>query len=110
LARRALAGMARTGASMANGSGDYVIAFSTHKDVRRTPERRREAWTPLELPNDLLSPLFHAAIEATEEAIYNSLFRATTVTGYRGHCVEALPIDRVVAILRAYGRLRDEEA
>ena len=109
LARRALAGMARTGASMANGSGDYVIAFSTHKDVRRTPERRRAAWTPLELPNDLLSPLFHAAIEATEEAIYNSLFRATTVTGYRGHCVEALPIDRAVAILRAYGRLRDEQ-
>lgn len=110
LARRALAGMARTGASMANGSGDYVIAFSTHEAVRRTPERRRAAWTPLELPNELVSPLFHAAIEATEEAIYNSLFRATTVTGHRGRCVEALPIDRVAAILSAYGRLQDRSA
>jgi D-aminopeptidase len=109
LARRALAGMARTGASMANGSGDYVIAFSAHEEVRRTPERRSRAWTPLELPNELLSPLFLAAIEATEEAIYNSLFRATTVTGYRGRCVEALPVDRVVAILRAYGRLGAEQ-
>jgi D-aminopeptidase len=110
LARRALAGMARTGASMANGSGDYVIAFSTHEGVRRTPARRRAGWTPLELPNELMSPLFHATIEATEEAIYNSLFRATTVTGYRGRCVEALPIERVATILRAYGRLAPKQA
>jgi D-aminopeptidase len=110
LARRALGGLARTGAALSNGSGDYVIAFSTHEGVRRTPERRRAAWTPLQLPNELLSPLFRAAIEATEEAIYNSLLRATTMTGYRGRCVEALPVDRVLAILRAYGRLQDGQA
>ncbi len=105
LARRALGGLARTGAALSNESGDYVIAFSSHKEVRRTPERRRAAWRPLDLPNVLVSPLFQAAIEATEEAIYNSLLRATTMTGYRGRCVEALPVDRVVAILRAYGRI-----
>ena len=109
LARRALGGLARTGAALSNGSGDYVIAFSTHPEVRRTAERRRAAWRPLELPNDLVSPLFRAAIEATEEAIYNSLLQATTMTGYRGRCVEALPVDRVVAILEAYGRLGDTQ-
>lgn len=110
LARRALGGLARTGAALSNGSGDYVIAFSTHEDVRRTTKRRQAAWQPLELPNELMSPLFQAAIEATEEAIYNSLLRATTMTGYRGRCVEALPVDRVVAILRAYGRIEGEQA
>jgi D-aminopeptidase len=84
-----------------------VIAFSTHEDVRRTAERRQAAWRPLELPNELMSPLFQAGIEVTEEAIYNSLLRATTMTGYRGRCVEALPVERVVAVLREYGRLQD---
>ncbi|MCX7668679.1 MAG: P1 family peptidase, partial [Anaerolineae bacterium] len=93
LARRAFAGLARTGAAMANGSGDYALAFSTAETVRRTPERRRAAMPILDLPNDLISPLFLAAIEATEEAIYNSLLRAVTVTGYRGFTVEALPLE-----------------
>jgi len=93
LARRGLAGLARTGASMSNGSGDYVIAFSTNEDVRRTAERRSKVWAYPELPNEMTSPLFEAAIEATEEAIYNSLCMAETMTGYRGRTVHALPLD-----------------
>lgn len=92
LARRALAGVARTGSSMTNGSGDYVIAFST---VGTSDPRPRMA-------NDAVSPLFHAVIEATEEAIYNSLFLATTVVGARG-TVDALPVDSTLSILRRYG-------
>jgi D-aminopeptidase len=91
LARRGLAGLARTGASMSDGSGDYVIAFSTAEEVRRTAERRRKVWAYPEVPNDSMSPLFQAAIEATEEAIYNSLCTATTMIGYHGRIVEALP-------------------
>jgi D-aminopeptidase len=93
LARRAMAGLARTGAAMSNGSGDYALAFSTSEEVRRTPECRGKLASLIELPNDALSPLFLAAIEATEEAIYNSLLKAETTTGYRGHMVEALPLD-----------------
>jgi D-aminopeptidase len=92
LARRGLAGLARTGASMSNGSGDYVIAFSTAEEVRRTPERRSHVWAFPEMPNDLMSPIFQAAIEATEEAIYNSLCAAETMTGYQGVKVTALPL------------------
>jgi D-aminopeptidase len=91
LAKRGLAGLARTGASLSNGSGDYVIAFSTAEQVRRTPDRRRNVWAYPEVPNDLMSPLFQAAIEATEEAIYNSLCMAETMMGYRGVKVAALP-------------------
>lgn len=101
LARRGLAGLARTGASMSNGSGDYVIAFSTAEEVRRTPERRRTLWSYPELPNDLMSPLFQAAIEATEEAIYNSLCAAETITGYRGITIHALPLDRVAELMQS---------
>lgn len=99
LAARAMAGLARTGAAMSNGSGDYAIAFSTALDVRRTPERRAALATLSDLPNDLVSPLFLAAIEATEEAILNSLCMATTVTGYRG-TVEALPLEEVATLAR----------
>lgn len=98
LARRALAGLARTGSSMSNGSGDYVIAFSTVKVSEL-------AAAPV-LGNEQMSPLFQAVIEATEEAIYNSLFLATTVKGYRG-TVEALPLDTTVAILRRYGAIKE---
>lgn len=101
LATRAILGLARTGSPMTNGSGDYVIAFSTAASVRRTPDRRREAYTIASLPNDRMSPLFEAAVEATEEAIYNSLFRATTTTGHRG-TIEALPLERTLEILRQY--------
>jgi D-aminopeptidase len=104
LAARAVFGLARTGSSYSNGSGDYAIAFSTAPEVRvrhgETAPRAR-----ILLPTDALSPLFEAALEATEEAVYNSLFRATTVTG-NGETAEAIPIDRVVEILRRYGRGR----
>ncbi len=91
LAKRGLTGLARTGTSMSNGSGDYVVAFSTAEGVRRTPNSRSKVWAYPEVPNDLMSPLFQAAIEATEEAIYNSLCMAETMTGYRGVTVQALP-------------------
>jgi len=102
LAQRGLAGLARTGASMTNGSGDYVIAFSNAENVRRTPKRRKEVSAYLEVPNEKMSPLFQAAIEATEEAIYNSLLQATSVTGYRGLTIEALPQKKVIALIRSY--------
>lgn len=108
LARRAFAGLARTGASFANGSGDYAIAFSTAESVRRTAALRAGKATTRELPNELVSPLFEAVIEATEEAIYNSLFAATTMSGRDGRTVEALPIERVVAALRERGALAED--
>ena len=110
LAARAMLGVARTGSSGSNGSGDYVVAFSTAEQVRRrlTPGVPRDpnALPPLrtvqELANDDMSPLFQAAIEATEEAIYNSMFMATTVTS-RGRTVPAIPLDSVRVILARYG-------
>jgi D-aminopeptidase len=99
LARRGLSGLARAGADMSNGSGDYVIAFSTHEGVRRTAERQKHVWAYPELPNDLMSPLFQAAIECTEEAIYNSLTMATTMSG-NGVTVEALPLEKVIALIQ----------
>jgi D-aminopeptidase len=101
LAARALLGVARTGSSASNGSGDYVIAFSTAPQVRihatdKAPTRSVEVLT-----NDAMSPLFEAVIEATEEAVYSSMFKATTVTG-NGHTVEALPIDKTVEILKKH--------
>jgi D-aminopeptidase len=101
LAHRALVGLARTGATMSNGSGDYVIAFSTAASVRRAPARTR---TVEDLSNDAMTPLFQAVAEATEEAVYNSLFRAASVTGPRG-TTEALPIEATLEILRKYGVL-----
>jgi D-aminopeptidase len=95
LGRRALAGLARTGSSMSSGSGDYVIAFSTDRLTARPPVR----------PDDALSPLFQGVIEATEEAIYNSLLRAEAVRGYRG-TVPALPLDSTVAVLKRHGAMR----
>lgn len=98
LARRAFFGLARTGSPATNGSGDYAVAFSTHPDVRRTPERRGDMTPVVELPNDRISPLFQAVVEATEEAIYNSLFMATPVTGDRGS-VEALPVHELLLLM-----------
>src|SRR5829696_1765194 len=105
LAARAMLGLARTGAAGSNGSGDYAIAFSTAADVRVRPLSQNERTMPRTiktLGNDATSPLFLAVIEATEEAIYNSLFRATTTTG-RGRTVEALPLDRTLEVLRKHG-------
>ena len=100
LAKRAIAGLARTGSVMENGSGDFVVAFSTAEDVRRTPARRSAVASVANLPNDLISPLFAATADATEEAIYNAMFRATTVTG-NGHTLRALPLDQVIPKLKA---------
>jgi D-aminopeptidase len=91
--------MGRTGSSGSNGSGDYVIVFSTQNRVRAN-ERVRQVTT---LGNEAMSPLFQAVIEATEEAIYNSMFKATALIGRDGNKAEALPIDRVVEVLRRYG-------
>jgi D-aminopeptidase len=103
LARRALFGLARTGASFADGSGDYAIAFSVADDVRRTPERRQSLSAIADLPNELVSPLFQAAIEATEEAILNSLFTAETINGHNGSVGEAIPLDRVLEMVGGDG-------
>ena len=105
MAARAMTGLARTGSAMTNGSGDYAIAFSTSPDVRLKAQTDRNAPRSVKsLPNDAVSPLFLGVIEATEEAIYNSLFRATTTTG-RGRTVQALPLDRTLEILRKYNAL-----
>ena len=107
LAARAMMGLGRTGSSASNGSGDFVISFSTAVQVRRTlptgavtdvSERLRNV---SEVTNDDMSPLFQGVVEATEEAIYNSLFMATSVTS-RGRTVEAIPLDRVREILLKY--------
>lgn len=103
LAERAMLGLARTGGYASNGSGDYVIAFSTHEGVRRAWDAERHEGPAL--ANDAMSPLFLAVVEATEEAIYNSLLRATTVTGHRVRA-EALPVNEVRAILREHRAIR----
>jgi D-aminopeptidase len=107
LAARAIMGLARTGSSASNGSGDYVIAFSTAESVRRrSPQPGNDVQEPAarrveDLGNDAMSALFQSVVEATEESIYNSLFKATTVTS-GGRTVEALPLDRVREILAKY--------
>ena len=100
LAARAIIGLGRTGSVADNGSGDYVIAFSTHPGVRRT--RGAPRLTLTELGNDEMSGLFQGVVEATEEAIYNSLFTATTVRA-NGNTVEALPVGEVLRILKERG-------
>ncbi|MFT5143711.1 MAG: D-aminopeptidase [Rhodothermales bacterium] len=103
LAGRALMAIARTGSPATNGSGDYAVAFSTAESVRRTPARRSVAGFIEQLPNDRMSPLFQATVEAAEEAIYNALFQATTVTGHRG-TIEAIDLEAVQKVLRRFGR------
>jgi len=99
LARRAFLGIARTGSPMTNGSGDYAMAFSISPDVRRTAERRAHPSPVVDLPNDGISPLFEAAVEATEEAVINSLFAAAPMDG-NGHHVDALPINQMLKLCR----------
>jgi D-aminopeptidase len=100
LAARAIMGLSRTGSSASNGSGDYVLAFSTATQVRRQFNAQRLATE--ELANEPMSGLFQATVEATEEALYNSLFMATT-TKSNGRTVEALPLDKLKEILDKYG-------
>jgi D-aminopeptidase len=105
LAGRAWLGMARTGSSGSNGSGDYAIAFSTAPQLRIHPSEQSLTRHVELLTNDAMSPLFQAVIEATEEAIYNSMFRATAMNG-NGHMVEALPIDRTMQILKEHRAIK----
>jgi D-aminopeptidase len=99
LAHRGLLGIARTGSPMTNGSGEYAVAFSTNLDVRRTPERRARPSEIVGIPNDRISPLFEAAVEAAEEAAINSMFAATPVDG-NGHHIDSLPVDEVVKLYK----------
>lgn len=104
LARRALVGLARTGSVMSNGSGDYVIAFSTADECRH--KRGTSVHHVAELSNEAMTPLFQAAAEATEEAIINSLFRATTVEGHR-RTAHALPLEPVLESLKKAGATKE---
>lgn len=99
LARRTFVGMARTGASFSHGSGDYAIAFSTALDVRIAHDNPQPTASRKLVDEPRLSPLFEAVADATEEAILNALFHATTVRGRSGHVAEALPLDRVRPLL-----------
>jgi D-aminopeptidase len=105
LAKRAFMGLAKTGGIASNGSGDYVIAFSTDPALRITHNSPVPTQAVTLLRNDEVSPLFMAAIEATEEAIINSLLMATTVTGKDGHKAEALPAAQLLSILKKYNRI-----
>jgi len=100
IAMRSIMGLARTGSFASNGSGDYVIAFSTDPDVRRPRSSDTPVDTP-ELVNESMSPLFAAAAEATEEAIYNAILKATTVTSSRG-TLEAIPVEDLERVLKKY--------
>ncbi|MGY6520784.1 MAG: DmpA family aminopeptidase [Mongoliitalea sp.] len=107
LASRAMLGLGKTGGIASNGSGDYVIAFSTYADNLIPHDAKRgEFYTPTLLPNDHISALFLAAIEATEEAIINSLFAAESMIGKDGRKVESLPIAQVLQIMKTYGKLK----
>jgi len=103
IAARSMHGLARTGAYMSNGSGDYAICFST---AYRIPDGKRQpiALPPL-LPNEAMTPFFRATIEATQEAVYNSLLMAETMKGKDGRVVEAIPIDEVVRICMKFNVL-----
>ncbi len=105
MAKRAPLALGRTGSSMSNGSGDYVIAFSSSREVRIRPTDQRTQ-PAVRFREDALSPLFQAVVEATEEAIANSLLRATTIKGYRGTEVEAVPVKAVKDALRKYGKVK----
>lgn len=105
IAKRAILGMGRTGGIESNGSGDYVIAFSTAESLRIPYAVNGEIINNSVLQNDAMSPLFMATIEATEEAIINSLFAAKSMIGRNGHKVESLPLDKVIPVLKKYNRI-----
>jgi D-aminopeptidase len=104
LAARAIFAMARTGSTFSNGSGDFAIAFSTHLALRRRGMQLPQLRTLM--PNDGMNGLFEGVLDATEEAIYNSMLRAADTTG-NGRTVRAIPIDELRAVLRKYGRGSD---
>jgi D-aminopeptidase len=106
LAKRAIIGMGKTGGIESNGSGDYVIAFSTAAGLRIPYDSKEQVINNSLLQNDAMSPLFMAVIESTEEAIINSLFAARTVTSGNGNKAEALPLDKVIPILKKYNSIQ----
>jgi D-aminopeptidase len=103
LAKRAILGLARTGSEMGNGSGDYVIAFSTAYRIPHTGTKLLSI--PQLIPDNAITPFFRAVVEATQEAVYNSMFMATTVEGYGGHISLAIPIEDVISISKKYNML-----
>lgn len=103
MAQRAFLGIACTGSCMANGSGDYAIAFSTHEAVRRDHETDGETPSRPDLPNSAMSPLFQAVKEATEEAVYNAMLQAHTVTGHLGRVLKRLEPSVLMALLDRSG-------
>ncbi len=106
LAKRAFMGLAKTGGIASNGSGDYVVAFSTHTGVRVKHQAAETTYTPTLLRNDHVSPLFMAAIEATEEAIINSMWAAESMTGRNGNTVKSIPHEEVINILKQHNVIR----
>ncbi|PIQ48433.1 MAG: aminopeptidase [Cytophagales bacterium CG12_big_fil_rev_8_21_14_0_65_40_12] len=108
LAKRAIMGLAKTGGIASNGSGDYVIAASTAKENLVPHQSKSLLQENKELKNDAMSPLFLATIEATEEAILNSLFAAESMTGRDGHEIKALPIEQVLEIMKRYNRVDEK--
>lgn len=104
LAKRAMLGLSKTGGIASNGSGDYVIAFSTSESLRIPYRSEKNTQQQKVLRNDEMSPLFMAVNEATEEAIINSLFHAKTMTGQNNHTVEELPVDSILKIMKKFGR------
>jgi len=106
VAKRAVLGLARTGGVCSNSSGDYVIAVSTAKEVR-VPYRSDSFFNDARvLRNNKMTPIFMATVEATEEAILNSLFKAESMTGRDGHTTDALPLDETLAIMKKYNRIQ----
>lgn len=103
LAKRSFLALGRVGSFMSNGSGDYAIAFSTHPECRISYHADQPLEHAPNLGNESMTPLFLAVVEATEEAIYNSLFMAEDMTGHKGRKEEALPLDRTLEILERYG-------
>lgn len=102
LAKRSFLAFGKVGSFSSNGSGDYSIAFSTHPELRIPYSSKEIEKTVPEVSNDHMSPLFLAVVEATEEAIYNSLFMAMDMTGQKGRAMKALPIEKTLKIMDAY--------
>ncbi len=109
MAKRAIMGLARTGGIASNGSGDYVIAFSVAEDNITDASGRSALTGEMLLRNDFVSPLFLATIEATEEAILNSLFAAEAMTGRDGNKAEELPVDQVIGMMKKYNKIKEDE-
>ena len=106
VAKRAFMGLAKAGGIASNGSGDFAIAFSTAKENRVPHDNKKlDKLTSVNVANDDMTPIFMATIEATEEAIINSLFKAHDVTTYKGKVIKALPVDKVLEMLRAENKL-----